>query len=132
MKISKKDRTIELLEELVKWTKVTSMPHVKKLLAEILVKPEEKIAYQISDGKQTVRQVGKQANVGRNTVSVWWNKWIKAGIAEPISVMGGGTRAKRAFSLEDFGIEVPKIVKSSTPVKGGKDSDKQGSVIGTS
>ena len=50
MKISKKDRTVELLEELVKWTKVTSIPQVKRLLTEKLVKPEEKIAYQISDG----------------------------------------------------------------------------------
>jgi hypothetical protein len=114
--MSEEDKMVSLLEELVKWTKVTSIPHVKKLLTEILVKPEEKIAYQISDGKQTVRQVGKQANVSRNTVSVWWNKWIKAGIAEPISVKGG-TRAKRAFSLDDFGIEVP-VIKLTTAEAG--------------
>ena len=46
MKISKKDRTIELLEELVKWTKVTSIPHVRALLLDILETAEEKIAYQ--------------------------------------------------------------------------------------
>jgi hypothetical protein len=39
----------------------------------------------------------------------------------------GGTRAKHGFILEDFGIEVPEIVKSSAPINGGKNSDKQDS-----
>ena len=103
---------IELLEELVKWTKVTTIPKVKELLLEILASPEEKIAYQSSDGKRTVKHIAQQANSATGTVSGWWKKWIKAGIAEPISVRGG-TRAKRIFSLIDFGIEVPNIVKSA-------------------
>ena len=105
-KVSEKDRTIELLEELVKWTKVTSIPKVKKLLLEILSSPEEKIAYQLSEGKKTVKQAAKQVNAATGTISGWWKKWIKAGIAEPIPV-SGGTRARRVFSLDDFGIEVP-------------------------
>jgi len=112
----KQDRMIELLEELVKWTKVTSIPHVKKLLLEILPSPEEKIAYQLSDGK-TSRDVAKQVNTGNATIARWWNKWMKAGIAEPISVKGGGKRARRLFSLDDFGIEVPKIAKASPETK---------------
>jgi hypothetical protein len=39
----------------------------------------------------------------------------------------GGTRAKHGFILEDLGIEVPEIVKSSAPINGGKNSDKQDS-----
>jgi predicted HTH transcriptional regulator len=102
--MNKKDRTVELLEELVKWTRVTSIPHVKQLLSEILASPEEKIAYQSSNGKRTSRQVAKQANVSQKTVSLWWKKWIKAGIAEPVSARRG-KRAKRLFSLSDFGID---------------------------
>lgn len=109
--MSKEDRMIELLEELVKWTKVTSIPKVKELLLEILASLEEKIAYQSSDGKRTVKQVAKQVNAAIGTVSGWWKKWIKAGIAEPISVRGG-TRAKRVFSLDDFEIEVPEVGES--------------------
>ena len=103
---------IELLEELVKWTRVTSIPNVKKLLLEILTSPEEKIAYQSSDGR-TSRQVAKQANVSQFTVAKWWKKWIKAGIAQPITVKGGGRRARRIFSLDDFGIEVPASKKTT-------------------
>lgn len=127
--MSKEDRTVELLEELVKWTRVTSIPQVKKLLLEILASPEEKVAYQSSDGRVS-KKVAKEADVSYATVTLWWKKWVKAGIAEPISARGG-QRAKRVFSLDDFGIEVPKIVKSSPTVKGGNTSDKPDSDVGT-
>jgi len=128
MRMSKEDRIIELLEELAKWTRVTSIPHVKKLLLEILASPKEKVAYQSSDGRAS-RKVAKEADVGYATVTLWWKKWVKAGIAEPISVKGG-QRAKRVFSLDDFGIEVPKIGKFSPTVKGGNTSDKSDSDVG--
>jgi len=114
--MSKEDEMIELLEELVKWTKVTSIPHVKKLLLEILETPEEKIAYQFSDGK-TSREVAKEANVSVGTISNWWKKWSKAGIAEAISVKGGGKRARRLFSLDDFGVEL-SVSKGATAEEG--------------
>lgn len=115
-KVSKEDRMIELLEELVKWTKVTSIPEVKELLLEILASPEEKIAYQSSDGKKTTREVAKEVNTGNATISRWWKKWMKAGIVESVSVRGG-KRARRLFPLDDFGIEVP-VIKVTTAEEG--------------
>ena len=124
---------VELLEELVKWTRVTSIPHVKKILLEILPSPEEKNAYQSSDGKKSSKEVANLANVSYVTITLWWKKWIKAGIAEGVSAKGG-KRARKAFLLDDFGIEVPKIVKSlpETTFKGGIVSDKQEGDVGTS
>jgi len=107
MSSSEKNRTIELLEELVKWTKVTSIPHVKKLLEEILPSPEEKVAYESSDGKPS-QEVAKLCNKSYSTVTVWWKNWIRVGIAESIASKGG-QRAKRVFSLYDFGIEIPQL-----------------------
>jgi len=121
--MSKEDRMIELLEKLVKWTKVNSIPKVRDLLLGILESPEERVAYQFSDGRKTIREVAKLANVGTGTVSKWWKNWERAAITEPVSTKRG-KRAKRVFSLDDFGIEVPKIVKSSPTVKGGNTSDK--------
>jgi hypothetical protein len=118
-KMSKEDRMIELLEELVKWTKVTSIASVKKLLLEILPKPEQKIAYQASDGA-TVKEVAKQANASVGSVSKWWEQWTRSGIAEDVPVRGG-KRTVRKFSLEDFGIEVPVItVANAKEGKGGE------------
>lgn len=51
------DRVVELLEELVKWTRVTSIPDVKKLLVETLQNDTDKLAYHNSDGKRTSREV---------------------------------------------------------------------------
>ena len=115
--MSKQDRMIELLEELLKWTKVTSIPRVKELLLGILESAEERIAYQSSDGKESSREVADQASVSQFKVAKWWKKWIKAGIAEPVSVRRG-ERAMRIFSLDDFGIEIPVIEEATKKEKG--------------
>jgi len=115
--MSKEDRMIQLLEELVKWTRVTSIPKVKELLMNILESPEERIAYQSSDGERSSREVADQANVSQFTVAKWWKKWIKAGIAEPVSVRRG-ERAMRIFVLNDFGIEVSAIEEATKENKG--------------
>ncbi|MCK4443485.1 MAG: hypothetical protein KAW09_03010 [Thermoplasmata archaeon] len=104
--MTNEDKMIELLEELVKWTRVTSIPHVKNLLSEILGSPEERIAYQASDGKSS-KEVANRAGVSFGTVTRWWKIWMKTGIAESIPAKGG-QRAKRIFSLDDFGIDIPQ------------------------
>lgn len=96
---------VELLEEIAKWTRVTSIPHVKTLLLEILPADSEKIAYHYSDGLDS-RSVARLASVGSSTVAKWWKVWIRAGIAQAVPVKRG-ERAKRLFSLEDFGIAIP-------------------------
>jgi hypothetical protein len=103
----KQDRIIDVLQEILKWTKVTSIPQVKKLLLDILPSNNEKIAYHLSDGGRGSQEVAKSAKVSYVTVTKWWKIWARAGIAEMLNVKGG-ERAKRIFSLEDFGIPVPK------------------------
>ncbi|WXG39840.1 MAG: hypothetical protein WED07_03280 [Candidatus Freyarchaeum deiterrae] len=118
----KQDRTIEILEEILKWTRVTSFSQVKKLLLEILPSYEEKVTYHHSDGRGS-QEVAKFAGISHVTVTKWWKIWAKAGIAEMMSVKGG-ERARRIFSLEDFGIEVQQSkeietekVKAEPPIK---------------
>jgi hypothetical protein len=106
--IDKQNRIIELLEEMVKWTRVTSIPHVKKLLSEILQTDEHKIVYHHSDGERTREVIGGLVNVSGPTVSNWWKKWIRTGIAELLDVQGG-TRGKSLFQLEDFDIQIPVL-----------------------
>jgi len=89
----------DILREILKWTKITSIPKVKELLLEILTTPEEKIAYQSSNGEKTIRELGNLVNKGKDTIAKWWKTWIKAGIAEPVSVKGGGKRARMLFPL---------------------------------
>lgn len=110
--MSQDERIAEALEELVKWMKVTSIPKVKTILLETLSKPEEKIAYECSDGS-TSRQIAGIVGVHPTTISSWWKKWAKLGIAEYVTA-SGGQRGKKVFSLEDFDIEVPPIKSTAS------------------
>jgi transposase len=81
---------------------------------DMLASKEEKIAYHYSDGRGS-QEVAKFAGVSFGTVTRWWKAWMRAGIAEPVGARGG-ERARRVFSLEDFGIEMPepKEIKMET------------------
>ena len=109
-----KERLIELVQELVKWIRVTSIPQVKKLLVEVLQKDEHKIAYHRSDGEQTREAIGGQVNVSGQAISNWWKKWERNGIVEILSVQGG-TRGRKLFNLKDFDIQVPKLSLEESP-----------------
>jgi len=109
-KIDYQLKTVELLEELLKWIKFSSMPQVKQVLLSILDTDEKKIAYQLSDGRPS-GETATLANVDGSTVRDWGKIWVKAHIAE-FKPVRGGERAVRLFSLEEFGIET---LKSKTP-----------------
>jgi transposase len=108
------ERKIELLEELVKWVKVTSIPKVKELLEKMLPTSEEKVAYKYSDGETTIREVSQVSGRGIGSISRDWKQWERAGIAVSVPAKRGD-RAKSLFSLEDFGIDTPDI--TSTAIK---------------
>ena len=119
------EKVVELLIEILKWIKITSFPQVKRLLLEILPSDEEKVAFHYSDGRSS-QQVADLAGVSYVTVTKWWKIWYKACIAEAINVRGGD-RAKRIFSLEDFGIEVPQPQKNNIKQKETESIEKEAS-----
>ncbi|MGD0405915.1 MAG: hypothetical protein ABSB10_04615 [Candidatus Bathyarchaeia archaeon] len=103
-----KEKTIELLEELVKWTKVTSIPQVRDILEKNLKTPKERVLYKFSDGKKTTKELSDISGIYSGDISNLWKKWTREGIAEQIPSQGG-SRGNSLFSLEDFGIDVPSI-----------------------
>lgn len=104
------ERTLSVLEEILKWTRVTAIPKVKEILLAMLPTDEEKVAYHCSTGRNS-RRVAKKTGVDHTTIARWWKKWYRARLGEIQPVKGGGSRFVRSFSLENFGIEVPSLKK---------------------
>lgn len=102
-----KDRTIELLEEILLWTKY-DYSEIKQKMIEYLDTDDKKIAYQLSDGENSTYDIEKKVSVTAMTVSNWWNRWFEAGIVEQTEKYGGG-RYKRLISLTKMGIPIPEI-----------------------
>lgn len=67
----KQDRIVEVLEEMLVWTKVTSIPRVKSILLELLPTNDEKIVYDLSDGEHGSQEIAKHADVSYGTVVRW-------------------------------------------------------------
>jgi len=104
--VDKQDKVIELLEEILKWTRLQGVQNVKAVLLDALKSDKEKVAYQFSDGRSSV-EVGKACGVTHMTVTNYWRRWFTLGIAQPSKKYKG--RFERTFSLEDLGIEIPSI-----------------------
>jgi hypothetical protein len=79
---------LAVLKEILKWTKVISIPHVRKLLEETLKTDEEKVAYHQSTGF-TSREIAPKVGVSFQTIADWWDKWTRLGIVDRISSKGG-------------------------------------------
>ncbi len=99
---------LDTLKDLLKWTKITAYGDVKKILESTLDSEIKRTIYYLSDGENNQDDIVDKGNVGAGTVSKYWKEWEKIGIGESIPVKRG-TRFKRIFALEDFGIEIPKI-----------------------
>lgn len=111
------DDVVTALDEILTWLKISGTDKVKTLLQNTLDTSEKRLVYQQSDGK-TVREINAVCGVGASTVSNYWKKWYKLGLMKKVSVKGGGDRHFRAFDLEDYGIDVPKIAVKNEAVAG--------------
>ncbi|MFQ5909408.1 MAG: helix-turn-helix domain-containing protein [Thermoplasmata archaeon] len=104
------DRVAQLLEEMLRWVRFQGILKAKEVLLDALKTDEDKIMYQYSDGRSST-EIAKLVRPTPRTVRNYWARWNALGIVEPMSAPGG-TRYRRVFSLDDFGIEVPKTEAS--------------------
>lgn len=104
--MDKQDKIIQVLEEILRWTRFQGIRDAKAVLLDALKTDAEKVAYQLSDGRSS-SSVGKICGVTDVTVRNYWRRWFTLGIAEPSKKYKG--RFERTFSLEDLGIEIPSI-----------------------
>jgi hypothetical protein len=107
-------RIVELLEELVIWTRLAGINNARESLSEALKKDSEKLGYHYSDGRGSA-EVGKMAGVSDFAVRSYWKKWAALGLMAPSKKFRG--RFERLFSLYDLGFDVPPP-KAAPPAAG--------------
>lgn len=100
-------KMIQLLEEILMWTRLEGVQKAKNTLETLLTNDIEKSIYQNSDGR-TSREIASSVGSSHVTIIRYWKRWATYGILEEVKSQGG-SRYKRVFSLPDFGIEVPQL-----------------------
>jgi hypothetical protein len=105
---NKMDELIEVMREILKWTKFAGAREVRNILTAALDTEQKRLIYHLSDGNTGSVEIAKATNVGDSTVRRYWGSWSRQGIVEALKVRGG-ERFKKSFNLEDFGIAIPQL-----------------------
>lgn len=83
------DHLVELIEELLVWTRLLARNSVVVLLTEVLNDQRHLLAYEATDGTKTQKEVGEASGLSQATISGLWQKWRRLGIARDVP---GGVR----------------------------------------
>ncbi|SRR5579884_758264 len=73
------ERTIELLEELVAWTRFSARDDAVRFLKATLTDPKHLTAFEFSDGRSQ-KEVVEASGLSQPAVSGLWQKWRRLGI----------------------------------------------------
>lgn len=110
----KQDKIIELLGEILRWTRLQGVQNARAVLTTTLKADTDKIIYHLSDGRPS-GQIAKVCGVTEVSVRNYWRRWFTVGITQPSKKYKG--RFERSFSLEDLGIKVPAMPAASATIK---------------
>jgi hypothetical protein len=117
------DRVVELLEELVAWTRFSSRTALLDIWESVLRDEKHLLAYELSDGRSQ-KEVGDVAGLSQPTVSGLWQRWRKLGI-----VRASGSRVTHLARPSDMGMErAQKLIagsKGKGAVPAGADADER-------
>lgn len=99
-----KETELSVLKEILKWVKFSGMNEVKNVLTTALDNGQKRSVYQLSDGTKGIVEIGKLVGI-KSTATVFklWKQWTKMGLGESVPV-AGGSRFRRSFDLEEFGL----------------------------
>jgi len=115
----------ELLRELLKWSKLERMPRLRTVLEQNLRNNDEMLAFELSDGTRSSRDVAALLGVDHKKVLRYWEKWNKLGIVEKSGHHQG--RYEHVCALEEVGMEPPQLERQESQ---GRDNEKGGENVG--
>jgi hypothetical protein len=95
-------RVVELLEELVVWTRFIARAQLEGALRSALTDPKRQAAYELTDGERSQSEIASLVGIDQSTVSDFWARWRRLGLIREI-----GRRPKHLVRLTDLGWTVP-------------------------
>lgn len=95
------DRSVEVLEELLAWTRFSNRSAFVEMVASVMKDPKHLIAFEATDGHRSQGEVAAEAGVSQPTVSALWTKWRRLGLVV------GAERPRHLTRPSDLGIEIP-------------------------
>lgn len=107
--IDMNSRQLELLEELVTWTRFANRDAVITTITSVMQDPRHLRAYEATDGQRTQGQVGTYAGLSQPAVSGLWSRWRRLGL-----VTERGGRIQHLVRPSDLGIHVPELGAAET------------------
>jgi hypothetical protein len=116
---SEEERVIELLEELVAWTRFGARAALLEIWETVLKDDKHLLAYELSDGTRSQKEVGDAAGLSQPSVSGLWQRWRRLGVVRP-----SGNRVAHLASPSDMGMErAQKLVGRGKPKASAADGD---------
>lgn len=98
------DRQVELLEELVSWTRFANREAFLATLKAVLKDPKHLRAYEATDGNRSQGDVAAFAGLSQPAISGLWARWRRLGLVTDID-----QRPKHLARPSDLGLEIPDL-----------------------
>lgn len=106
------EHIVELLEELVAWTRFSSRSTLLDIWDSVLKDDRHLLAYELSDGTRSQKEVGDAVGISQPTVSGLWQRWRRLGIARV-----SGPRVAHIARPSDMGMERAQRLMASAKGK---------------
>jgi biotin operon repressor len=94
-------RQVEIAEEHLLWLRAAAIPRVRETIEAVLVKEQQRRAFELCDGTRTGPEIASAVGVTRQSISTWTQNWRNLGIA----VQVGERKVRHLISLD--ALEVP-------------------------
>jgi hypothetical protein len=114
----------DLLKEILKWMRFSGSNQVREILRSVLDNEKKKLAYFLSDGKNTTRVIAQIIGINQKQISEYWREWLIMGLGEALPT-SGGNRFQHSFDLKMFGMTVPELKQSNQQKEGSIEPSKQ-------
>jgi len=112
-------RIVELLEELVKWTKAANYDKLFNILRQVLKTERQRFIYQ-DTGIKSRDEIRKEYNIGPNKLTRLRDGWVKRGF---LARKGG--KYIRLFDLNDFELLPKKKTQGEMPLNAEEKESEQ-------